>query len=336
MASQRKTGADRSKAKQAVKKAATAARPKGPVKAAPPAAKARPAATAKRSAPPAKAAPKAVVSKVVAKKGAVAAKPMPVKPMPVKAGKGAVAKVLPGAAGKAGAKVLPGAAGKAGAKVLPGVAGKAGAKGAPVPLRPTGKGGKPIIRVVERAQPANVRPIGALPPEAVARATHRNPVVAPARASAPVRPTRELKQDSGAKGVTDQDYKEFEQRLIDERRKIMKEMGYLEHTVLKVNQRESSGDLSGYSFHMADVGTDAMEREKAFLFASSEGRLLMEIDEALRKVYAGEYGTCEVCEKPISRARLEAMPYVRLCLSCKEREEREGRAGGGPGTPGTP
>jgi len=322
MASQRKTGADRSKAKKAVKKSATAARPKGPARAAPPAAKARPAVTAKRSAPPpAKAAPakavvaKAVVGKVVAKKGAVAAKPMPVKAgkaEPVKGGKGVAAKVLPG------------------------VAGKAGAKGAPVPLRPTGKGGKPIIRVVERAQPANVRPIGALPPEAVARATHRNPVVAPARASAPVRPTRELKQDSGAKGVTDQDYKEFEQRLIDERRKIMKEMGYLESTVLKVNQRDSSGDLSGYSFHMADVGTDAMEREKAFLFASSEGRLLMEIDEALRKVYAGEYGSCEVCEKPISRARLEAMPYVRLCLSCKEREEREGRAGGGPGTPGTP
>jgi RNA polymerase-binding transcription factor DksA len=87
---------------------------------------------------------------------------------------------------------------------------------------------------------------------------------------------------------------------------------------------------------MADVGTDAMEREKAFLFASSEGRLLIEIDDALRKVYSGEYGNCEVCEKPISRARLEAMPYVRLCLSCKEREEREGRAGGGPGTPVTP
>ena len=310
MASQRKTGTDRSKANKAVKKAATAARPKGSAKVAPPAAKARPGTTAKRSAP-AKATP---AKPAASKKGAPAAKAVPVKAgkaaIPVKGAKGVVAKVLPNA--------------------------KAGAKGAPVPVRPLGKGGKPVIRVVERAPAANVRPIGALPPEAVARATHRNPVVAPARVSAPVRPTREPKQDSGAKGVTDQDYKEFEQRLIDERRKIMKEMGYLESTVLKVNQRDSSGDLSGYSFHMADVGTDAMEREKAFLFASSEGRLLMEIDEALRKVYAGEYGNCEVCEKPISRARLEAMPYVRLCLSCKEREEREGRAGGGPGTPGTP
>ena len=314
MASQRKTGTDRSKANKAVKKAA-AARPKGPAKAAPPAAKVRPGTTAKRSAP-AKATP---AKPVAAKKGAAPVKAAPVKAGPVKAGKAAAP--VKGAKGVV-AKVLPNA--------------KPGAKGAVIPPRPLGKGGKPVIRVVERPQPANVRPIGALPPEAVARATHKNPVVAPVRVSAPVRPTREPKQDSGAKGVTDQDYKEFEQRLIDERKKIMKEMGYLESTVLKVNQRDSSGDLSGYSFHMADVGTDAMEREKAFLFASSEGRLLMEIDEALRKVYAGEYGNCEVCEKPISRARLEAMPYVRLCLSCKEREEREGRAGGGPGTPVTP
>jgi RNA polymerase-binding transcription factor DksA len=102
-------------------------------------------------------------------------------------------------------------------------------------------------------------------------------------------------------------------------------MGHLENTVLKVNQRDSAGDLSGYSFHMADVGTDAMEREKAFLFASTEGRLLMEINEALRRVYRGEYGTCESCEKPIARARLEAMPYVRLCVSCKEIEEKSAR-----------
>ena len=95
--------------------------------------------------------------------------------------------------------------------------------------------------------------------------------------------------------------------------------------VLKVNQRDSAGDLSGYSFHMADVGTDAMEREKAFLFASTEGRLLMEINEALRRVYRGEYGSCESCEKPIARARLEAMPYARLCVSCKEIEERKAR-----------
>jgi RNA polymerase-binding transcription factor DksA len=213
-------------------------------------------------------------------------------------------------------------------------AGKGSGKVAPpVLVTKQAPGARPNIRVVERAPTANVRPIGALPPEAVARATHKTPVVQVTRTSVPARPIRETKMDPGTQGVTDKDFQEFEQRLISERQKIMKEMGYLENTVLKVNQRDSSGDLSGYSFHMADVGTDSMEREKAFLFASSEGRLLMEIDEALRKVYAGEYGKCELCEKPIARARLEAMPYVRLCVSCKEQQERENRGGGNAQNP---
>jgi RNA polymerase-binding transcription factor DksA len=42
-------------------------------------------------------------------------------------------------------------------------------------------------------------------------------------------------------------------------------------------------------------------------------------------VYQGEYGICEVCGNPIARARLEAMPYARMCVSCKEQEERANR-----------
>jgi RNA polymerase-binding protein DksA len=125
--------------------------------------------------------------------------------------------------------------------------------------------------------------------------------------------------------VSENDLKDFETRLLSERRKILKEMGHLENTVLKINPRDSAGDLSGYSFHMADAGTDAMEREKAFLFASAEGRALLEIDEALRRVYRGEYGVCQSCGQPIARARLEAMPHARLCVACKEKEERAHR-----------
>jgi RNA polymerase-binding transcription factor DksA len=93
-----------------------------------------------------------------------------------------------------------------------------------------------------------------------------------------------------------------------------------------VNPRESAGDLSGYSFHMADAGTDAMEREKAFLFASVEGRKEREIVEALQRIYDGTFGVCETCGQPIARARLEAVPYVRLCVSCKQKEEQASRS----------
>jgi RNA polymerase-binding transcription factor DksA len=174
-----------------------------------------------------------------------------------------------------------------------------------------------------------VRPLGVLPPAAIARGSARPAPLPPARprpANPP--PVAASTPSVGAQRVTEQDMKEFEQRLLVERQKILKEMGHLESTVLKVNQRDSAGDLSGYSFHMADVGTDAMEREKAFLFASAEGRTLIEINDALRRVYRGQYGVCESCSQPIARARLEAMPHARLCVRCKEKEERAQRGAG--------
>ncbi len=172
--------------------------------------------------------------------------------------------------------------------------------------------------------PAVVHPIGVLPPEAISRVPQKpaRPLPPPPRPKKPARPSA---ADPGAIPVTAKDFPEFEQRLLEERVRVLKEMGHYENTVLKVNQRDSSGDLSGYSFHMADVGTDAMEREKAFQLASAEGRILLEINEALRRIARGEYGVCESCENPILRPRLEAMPVARLCLSCKEKEERVAR-----------
>ncbi len=127
--------------------------------------------------------------------------------------------------------------------------------------------------------------------------------------------------------MTQDDLNHFEQRLLEARARITREMGHLESTVLKVNPRDAAGELSGYSYHMADAGTDSMEREKAFDIASKEGRLLLEIDDALRRLYNGTYGICEVSGKPIGRARLEALPWARLSLDEQEKLEKEQRAG---------
>lgn len=118
------------------------------------------------------------------------------------------------------------------------------------------------------------------------------------------------------------DKKRFEKRLLEEREKLLENMARLENSVLSKNQKESSGDLSSYSFHMADLATDASEREKAFLFASKEGRLLYHIDGALRRLYKNEYGVCQTCGDDISKDRLEAVPHARLCIKCKEEEEK--------------
>ena len=77
----------------------------------------------------------------------------------------------------------------------------------------------------------------------------------------------------------------LEQRLLDERSRVMKELGYYDESFNSTLQ-SSDGDLSSYSFHMADQGTDTMEREKQFLFASQEGRYLWHVNQALRRLYA--------------------------------------------------
>jgi len=114
----------------------------------------------------------------------------------------------------------------------------------------------------------------------------------------------------------------LEKRLLEERARVMKELGNYDEQFSGTLQ-SSDGDLSSYSFHMADQGTDAMEREKQFLFASKEGRYLWHVNEALRRLYAnpGEFGMCHECGDEISFERLDALPHARLCIKCKAKEE---------------
>jgi RNA polymerase-binding transcription factor len=114
----------------------------------------------------------------------------------------------------------------------------------------------------------------------------------------------------------------FEKRLLDERKRVVKELGSYGEA-FGATLQNADGNLSSYSFHMADQGTDAMEREKAFLFASSEGRFLWHIDEALRRLYRSPqtFGRCHGCGEEIDFDRLDALPHARLCFTCKQREE---------------
>lgn len=174
-----------------------------------------------------------------------------------------------------------------------------------------------------------VRPLGVLPPESMAKSkpapTHPR-VVIPARpASAP--PTGTRTATKGDDRLTDEDLKHFETRLLEERARVTREMGHFENTLLKVNPRDSSGDVGGYSFHMADAGTDSMEREISFDIASKEGRFMREIDDALRRIYNGVFGICEASGLPIPRARLEALPWARYTVQEQENIEKQQRAG---------
>ena len=119
----------------------------------------------------------------------------------------------------------------------------------------------------------------------------------------------------------------IERRLLRERQRVLRSIGRFQEQT-KLARDASDSDLSSYSFHMADQGTDAMEREKSFLFASKEGRYLYRVEEALRRLYANpeEFGRCHSCKQDIPFERLDALPHARYCLDCKRREEEEAAA----------
>ena len=106
---------------------------------------------------------------------------------------------------------------------------------------------------------------------------------------------------------------------------LYNELGYLKDTSMSSTTKDQSGDLSSYSFHMADQGTDTMEREMAFNFASREGRYLYHLNEALKRIEDGAYGICRTCNGEISKKRLEAVPHATQCIKCKNSEEKKQR-----------
>ena len=70
----------------------------------------------------------------------------------------------------------------------------------------------------------------------------------------------------------------------------------------------------------ADQATAASEAAIQVRLHQTDSRLLRAIDEALARIEKDAYGICEVCERPISAARLTAVPWTRLCLDCKEHQ----------------
>jgi RNA polymerase-binding protein DksA len=77
-----------------------------------------------------------------------------------------------------------------------------------------------------------------------------------------------------------------------------------------------------HAFHMADAGTDTMNREQQYFFAAREGVSMKALDDALERIEAGDYGMCEWCGEDIPFERLEAVPDAKLCVPCASQNER--------------
>jgi RNA polymerase-binding protein DksA len=84
-------------------------------------------------------------------------------------------------------------------------------------------------------------------------------------------------------------------------------------------------EASAHGLHQADAGSDAYDRDFALSLLSQEQDALFEIDEALKRIAKGTYGTCEMSGKQIPKARLEARPFARFTVECQNEIEKKNR-----------
>ena len=114
----------------------------------------------------------------------------------------------------------------------------------------------------------------------------------------------------------------FKKALLALRENMVGEVNHITDDAKK-SQRDASGDLSGYSFHMADMATDNYDREFSLGLASTGREALLLIDEALKRMKDGSFGKCLDCNKPINKKRLKALPYAQHCIKCQSKKEQQ-------------
>ncbi|HIE12611.1 MAG TPA: conjugal transfer protein TraR [Desulfotomaculum sp.] len=115
----------------------------------------------------------------------------------------------------------------------------------------------------------------------------------------------------------------FKERLMREREELRRRLEGVDETGLAMPLRESTGELSLYDNHPADVASELFERSKDLALKEDAELKLKAVNDALAKMEAGRYGNCEVCGSPIPLARLKAVPYTTMCLRCKEKQEEQ-------------
>jgi len=129
-------------------------------------------------------------------------------------------------------------------------------------------------------------------------------------------------------------FRRYYRLLVDMRDALHKGLAFHSEEALKKSGKDDAGDLSGYSQHLADAGTDTADRDFALSLISNEQEALKEIADAIERMKKGTYGTCEITTKAIPPARLIAVPFTRYSLEGQKELERNRRAhrrrGGNP------
>ncbi|MCM8790797.1 MAG: TraR/DksA C4-type zinc finger protein [Candidatus Omnitrophica bacterium] len=130
-----------------------------------------------------------------------------------------------------------------------------------------------------------------------------------------------IARKSPVKRMSKTELKKYKEILLREREKVGGDLSHIAENTLNKSQRDASGDLSGYSYHMADMASDDYERDFSLGRATDEQKRLYLIDEAIKRIEEGTYGLCLQCGKMIAKKRLSALPYTEMCIDCQKKKE---------------
>ena len=119
--------------------------------------------------------------------------------------------------------------------------------------------------------------------------------------------------------------KDFKELLLNLKEDVLERIREMSEDTLMKSRNELSGDISGYSIHLADMASDNYERDFSLGLVSNERKLLLEIDDALKRIEDGVYGMCVYSRKPISKTRLKVIPYAKYSKEVQEQLEKEGK-----------
>ena len=121
--------------------------------------------------------------------------------------------------------------------------------------------------------------------------------------------------------LTAAEVKDLRARLTEERGHLESQLESIVEGSFAATQSDMSGDV-GLDDESADAGTATFEREKDLSIENNVRDLLHKIDRALKRIDDGTYGICDICGKPIEKARIKALAYVDLCIKDAQAQSR--------------
>ena len=211
------------------------------------------------------------------------------------------------------------------------------AKKAPkAPVKTTKPAKKTAVNVVKNSTPAKkpsvpkiIAPASKVasskkvaPKKAAPAASKADRLAASSSAMDSFKKTLNAVHKRGMEKLSLNDRKMLKNELQNLRDRVLGEIEFLTDDSLNRSMKETAGDMTMHGMHMADHGTDNFDREFALNLVSAEHDVLYDIDDALRRIDDGTYGSCEECGCQVEKARLEALPFARLCIRCKSEKEK--------------